>query len=238
MVPALLNVLRIAPKRNTLVAWNEKAFFAFAVCLLVCQQATAIDKEGLLSKYRNKFVVVAKEGLSTCLHGPLESAAMSIIINKLGGAEVKFALGCPVEPIHKGEVLKVSRTSFAGGYLHIEVKTVSPHSATRGIGAFAHQSVEMGIATISIASDKGDVDKADALAAQWLMPFDTTAEAASFGNTSSGVFVKQVKAGMSFAEVESALGVPLTRVDLGEKVLYKYKDMTVEFHDGKVADVR
>jgi hypothetical protein len=41
------------------------------------------------------------------------------------------------------------------------------------------------------------VDKADALAAQWLKPFDTAAETASFGNTSSGVFVKQVKAGIS-----------------------------------------
>jgi hypothetical protein len=43
---------------------------------------------------------------------------------------------------------------------------------------------------------------------------------------------------MSFTEVERALGVPQTRVDLGEKVLYKYKDMMVEFRDGKVADVR
>jgi hypothetical protein len=44
---------------------------------------------------------------------------------------------------------------------------------------------------------------------------------------------------MSFAEVEAALGLPETRVDLGEKVLYKYKNMTtVEFHDGKVTDVR
>jgi hypothetical protein len=43
---------------------------------------------------------------------------------------------------------------------------------------------------------------------------------------------------MSFAEVEDALGLPVTRVDLGEKVLYKYKDTTVEFHDGKVVDVR
>jgi len=25
---------------------------------------------------------------------------------------------------------------------------------------------------------------------------------------------------------------------LGEKVLYKYKDMTVEFHNGKVTDVK
>jgi len=212
--------------------------FVSGLCLLICHQASAIDKEAVLSKYRNKFVVVAKEGLSTCLHGPLENGAMSVIINKLGDAEVKYALGCQSEPLHKGEILKVSRTSFAGGYLHIEVKTVSPHNATRGIGAFAHESAEMGIASISIASDKGDVDKADALAAQWLKPFDTAGDAAKFGNTASGVFVNQVKSGMSFAQVESALGLPLTRIDLDEKVLYKYKDMTVEFHDGKVTDVR
>jgi hypothetical protein len=214
----------------------RKEMFASVVCLLVCQQASAIDKQGLLSKYKDKFVVVAKDGLSTCLH--VDPGAMSIIINALGQPETHYAINCQVEPIHKGEVLKVSHTSFAGGYLHIEVKTVSPHSATRGIGAFAHESMEMGITTISIASDKGDTDKADSLAAQWFKPFDTAADAAKFGNTASGVFVNQVKAGMSFAEVEAALGVPQTRVDLGEKVLYKYKDMTVEFHEGKVTDVR
>jgi len=40
------------------------------------------------------------------------------------------------------------------------------------------------------------------------------------------------------AEVEAALGLPETKADLGEKVLYKYKNMTVEFHDGKVTDVK
>ena len=49
---------------------------------------------------------------------------------------------------------------------------------------------------------------------------------------------KQLKSGMTFAEIESVLGPPETRADLGSKVLYKYKDMTVEFHDGKVTDVR
>jgi hypothetical protein len=47
-----------------------------------------------------------------------------------------------------------------------------------------------------------------------------------------------VRLGMTPAEVESALGPPQTRVDLGPKVLYKYKDMTFEFRDGKVTDVR
>jgi hypothetical protein len=43
---------------------------------------------------------------------------------------------------------------------------------------------------------------------------------------------------MTFAEVEAALGLPITKVDLAERVLYKYKDMTVEFHEGKVSDVK
>lgn len=49
---------------------------------------------------------------------------------------------------------------------------------------------------------------------------------------------KEIKLGMTLANVEKILGPPTTKVDLGEKVLYKYKDMTVEFHDGKVSDVR
>jgi len=102
--------------------------------------------------------------------------------------------------------------------------------------------MELGRAYVAIYAGPSGVDftAADALFAQWFTLLDGTnpADAAQLGNTASGVFVNQVKAGMSFAEVESALGVPLTRVDLGEKVLYKYKDMTVEFHDGKVTDVR
>lgn len=49
---------------------------------------------------------------------------------------------------------------------------------------------------------------------------------------------KEIKLGMTTNQVDKILGSPTTKVDLGEKVLYKYKDMTVEFHDGKVTDVR
>ena len=48
----------------------------------------------------------------------------------------------------------------------------------------------------------------------------------------------EIRLGMTFTEVEVVLGRPQTRVDLGAKVLYKYKHMTVEFQDGKGADVR
>lgn len=49
--------------------------------------------------------------------------------------------------------------------------------------------------------------------------------------------VKHVNLGMTPTEVESVLGMPETKVDLTEKVLYKYKNMTVQFRDGKVSDV-
>jgi hypothetical protein len=91
---------------------------------------------------------------------------------------------------------------------------------------------------VRAGSDGKDIDAADALAAHWFRLFETAADAAKIGNTATGVFVNKLKPGMSFADVESAVGVPQTRIDLGEKILYKYKDMTVEFHDGKVTDVR
>ncbi len=49
---------------------------------------------------------------------------------------------------------------------------------------------------------------------------------------------KEVRLGMTPIEVQRVLGVPHTKADLGTKVLFKYKDLTVEFHEGKVADVR
>jgi hypothetical protein len=58
------------------------------------------------------------------------------------------------------------------------------------------------------------------------------------GGSAGGGKVREIKLGMTFAEVEAVLGLPVTKVNLGEKALYKYADMTVEFHGGKVSDVR
>jgi hypothetical protein len=220
---------------------------------------SSMDAEAALSKYRDKFVVVMDEGLSIgsqpgVIHraGWSFGSARSCLAVAIAGLEkssLKAVLmpqmpgetGCAVDSLHKGEVLKVLHVSFHSPYLSLDLQSLSPHSITRGLGAFAHQSLEIGEVHIAIlAGDKGkDLGAADALAAHWFK-LATSADAAApeFGNTASGAFVSQVKAGMSFAEVEQALGVPQTRVDLGEKVLYKYKDMTVEFHDGRVTDVR
>ena len=64
------------------------------------------------------------------------------------------------------------------------------------------------------------------------------AAAALADSTPATTGTKEIKLGMTTGQVEKILGDPATKVDLGEKVLYKYKDMTIEFHDGKVTDVR
>jgi hypothetical protein len=48
---------------------------------------------------------------------------------------------------------------------------------------------------------------------------------------------KQIKLGMTLQEVKDGFGEPESIVDLGSKVIYKYKDLKVTFVNGKVSDV-
>jgi hypothetical protein len=40
-----------------------------------------------------------------------------------------------------------------------------------------------------------------------------------------------VKLGLTASEVEAAMGPPVSGVDSGDRVLYKYRDMTIEFRN-------
>jgi hypothetical protein len=143
------------------------------------------------------------------------------------------------EPLRPGEVLQVRKAWLRGKEFWLWVVNVSPHQIERGIGAFSHGRLERGAAELRFQLDNPkDYDSAVAIVDAWLRTFSSAEEAAEFGNTASGTFVKRVRQGMTFAEVESVMGLPHTRVDLEGKTLYKYKDMTIEFRDGKVADVR
>jgi hypothetical protein len=48
---------------------------------------------------------------------------------------------------------------------------------------------------------------------------------------------RQIKLGMTLQEVKDGFGEPISIVDLGSKVIYKYKDLKVTFINGKVSDV-
>jgi hypothetical protein len=42
----------------------------------------------------------------------------------------------------------------------------------------------------------------------------------------------------TIADVESIFGTPTSKETSGEKVVYKYQDMTVEFINGRVSDIK
>jgi hypothetical protein len=234
-----------------------------AILLLSSISLNAQNKKLVEAQYKNKFVVVLKEGLAVGLCSEaqpnwpsLPKPVLTVTVNN-GVAvyheqhESAYAMsGCSIvtpEPIHKGEVLRVESAKIQtvlmqGRQFGLLVMNVSPHAVERGVGALAHQSDERGWAYIVFKLDEKDNKKeaiqAASYASDWFKVFDSQNDAASFGNTASGVFVKQIKVGMTIAEVESVFGAPETRIDLTDKILYKYKDMTVEFREGKVTDVR
>ncbi len=72
----------------------------------------------------------------------------------------------------------------------------------------------------------------------WVKPFPTEEEAKVFRDTLVLAAVPEIKIGMTIADVESLFGIPSRKATLADKVIYKYEDMTVEFVDGKVSDVK
>jgi len=64
--------------------------------------------------------------------------------------------------------------------------------------------------------------------------FKTKKEAETFINIKNQV---EIKIGMTLKEVKSILGEPLKVANIGNKILYKYKDWKITFIDGKVKDI-
>jgi len=123
------------------------------------------------------------------------------------------------------------------------VERYTPHAVERGVGAFkdtyyGNVSTKLRFFFNRSVMDSSNLTTVFSTIDEWVKPFDSYDEAIKVGNTVSGAFVKEIKLGMTFAEVESIFGVPQKKATLGNKVIYKYSDMTVDFVDGKVADVK
>jgi hypothetical protein len=210
------------------------------------------------SAFGEKFAIVLREGLAVGIcnvrdlsrpgyrFGFERTAPLAVSIDG-DEADYKAAQrgfgaalsGCDAivpERLSMGELLRIRGIHKSGGTVHLFVQNAATHSVERGIGAMAHQSGEIGEADLRFKVGKNE-STLGAISG-WLRPFESEDEARSFANTASGIRVRQVSSGMTFAEAEASLGTPETRIDLGEKVIYRYKNMTVEFVNGRVADVQ
>jgi hypothetical protein len=236
-------------RRNETMTKLRKVFMTSLLAAAAVGTAMASDRKDFAERYKDKYFVVMRDGLALAIYAEepphrfylhVRVSESSVDTSPHGFVEhnISSSQYAPTpEALHRGEVLRSIKAAVQGEWLLIWVESLSPHAITRGVGAFEHESHELPKATLMFPMDAG-YEQAKALIDQWLKTFDTQEAAAKFGNTASGAFVKEVKLGMTPAEVEAAMGLPEAKVDLGEKMLYKYKNMTVEFHDGKVTDVR
>ncbi len=99
------------------------------------------DSDAAVAKYKDKFVVVMDEGLSVGSRPAGTPCFVNVIDSRLvpEGRLVGDLPGetpCAVDPLRKGEVLKVVYVRFYRGYLSLNLHNLSPHSVTRGLGAF------------------------------------------------------------------------------------------------------
>ncbi len=110
------------------------------------------------------------------------------------------------------------------GYL-VQLMTVSTFDVPKG----RTTKTEHGVANVRFAySNLASMSVETALAdfSKW---FSTEQEASQS---------RTIKIGQTPSEVESILGPPEKRIDLGTKQIFVYKDMKVVFVDGKVSDVQ
>jgi len=145
--------------------------------------------------------------------------------------------------VQPGTILGIYDLKIKDDRIELFCRTVNPHGIERGVGAFRDTYYENVSTKLRFFFNRSVMDSSNLTTVfstidEWVKPFDSYDEAIKVGNTVSGAFVKEIKLGMTFAEVESIFGVPQKKATLGDKVIYKYSDMTVEFVDGKVADVK
>lgn len=226
----------------------------FALVFGLATSSVAADKnKSFTERYKGKYLLVLKEGLAfgVCEDhetDPDTKIGLPTLTVTISGDTVEYHRqtsffevngGCGAinsQALHKGEVLKVLDARVSRGDYFIIAET-APHQLERGEGAFAHETAEIG--GIGFRFKAVNPEEVVSSIAQWVKVIDTPQDpSAQIGNTASGIYVKQIKLGMTAAEVEQVLGSPTTLVDLESKKLYKYKDMTIEFKDGKVVDVR
>lgn len=143
-------------------------------------------------------------------------------------------------PVHllPSDLLTVTEVGFMDKRFYLQVKQTSAVRYACGMGNDSHEVFARGQAAFFFnVSNPKDVSAFDRLVQAWLRPA-TQDELAKAVQSEKLTSTRRIGLGMTMGEVEEVLGPPETRADLGDKVLYKYKDMTVEFRKGKVADVR
>jgi len=142
-----------------------------------------------------------------------------------------------VEP---GTILGILNLKIKNDRIELFCRTAEPLHQVQRLTGIQTKSFERTTTNLRLFFDKGTMESGDldhiyTAIDSWVKPFSTLEDAIAFASTFG---TKEISLGMTIAEIESVLGRPEIKISLGEKVIYKYSDMAIEFVDGKVADVK
>ena len=142
-----------------------------------------------------------------------------------------------VEP---GTILGILNLKIKNDRIELFCRTAEPLHQVQRLTGIQTKSFERTTTNLRLFFDKGTMESGDldhiyTAIDSWVKPFSTLEDAIAFAST---LGTREISLGMTIAEIESVLGRPETKIFLGEKVVYKYEGMAVEFVDGKVADVK
>jgi len=138
-----------------------------------------------------------------------------------------------------GELLSVYVFASKDGAPAVNILSAYPHSVARGKGGFAHQSSER--LSLQLQPAAGAACTSIIPTLEQLMRPATDQEATSWEKSHpeivAGVIVESLREGMTTAEVESIMGAPERRAEVGGKTIYFYPKLKVTFTAGKVTGI-
>lgn len=145
--------------------------------------------------------------------------------------------------VQPGTILGILDLKIKDDRIELGCRTAEPgHQVQRlqGILGSGQKSFERTTTKLRFFFDEktmeaSDLDHIYTAIDSWVKPFSTLEDAIAFASI---LGTKEISLGMTIAEIESVLGPPEIKISLGEKMIYKYESMAVEFVDGKVADVK
>jgi len=135
-----------------------------------------------------------------------------------------------------GTIMGIYDVKFKDDRVELFCRTASPRQLEIFGGRYLNTKLRFYFNDRTMKS--GDIDTIFAAIDQWVKPFSTLEEAEEFAKGLEDPAAQEIRLGMTMAEIQTVLGEPDTKIDLGNRVVYKYPDMAVEFIDGKVVDVK
>lgn len=237
---------------------RKRELIYFFVCTLMIGQTLCLGKG--LSKAAKKtvenrykeargedagtFLVVTRKGIPAGLDAVSfltvgYGAPPSPKVKKnIPGVEIKNGKITKVEsnsePIsfQPGSLLIIERLRIKNDYIEIQTRTFesSPTNRDVPVGLNLYERARLKFYFDRSTMESDELEVVFSTIDEWLKGFDDHTQAFKYSRSISG---PRIVFGMTFAQVEEIMGLPETKESDGNRVIYRYKDMTVEFFDGR-----